>query len=116
MAMSLQLEPSRGRELRVGGRVDFHRRAWCEHNDLTLYLLVENLSDGGLFIQTSTPLKLGERLRVCVLDMPSIIVDVEIVWTLQHSRRGGVGCRVISFAQGEDCYSALLARLAENGC
>jgi len=116
MAMSLQLESCRGRELRRGTRVDFHRRAWCEHRELTLYLLIENLSDGGLFIQTSTPLSLGDRLRICVLDLPTIIVDVEIVWSLQHGRRGGVGCRVSSFVQGAEAYSALLAHLSENGC
>jgi Tfp pilus assembly protein PilZ len=113
MAMSLELETFASGELRHDGRVPFQRRAWCEHRDLTLYLVVANLSRGGMFIQTTTPFALGERLRVCVLDAPRIVVDVEIVRCATHRRHAGIGCRLLSFVAGADSYDALLVQLSE---
>jgi hypothetical protein len=114
MAMSLEFEPSPTVELRRGQRVEFQRRAWCEHRDLTLYLLVANLSPSGMFIQTSTPFAMGERLRVCVCDAPRIVIDVEIVRCERRARQAGIGCRLLSFVQGEGSYPALLLHLSEN--
>lgn len=117
MAMSLHPEPARDqwRELRSEERFAFQRRAWCEHRELTLYLPVGNLSPGGLFIRTATPLRPGERLRVCLLDVPRIVTDVEIVWATPSRRLGGVGCRLAGFVQGSEAYSSLLEQLSENG-
>lgn len=114
MAMSLELESPPARiELRLGRRVVFQRRAWCEHRDLTLYLMIADLSPRGMFIQTSTPFEVGERLRVCVHECPRIVVDVEIVRSVRRARQAGIGCRVLAFAQGADSYAGLLAQLSE---
>lgn len=114
MAMSLELgAPSAQVEHRLGQRLPFQRRAWCEHRDLTLYLVVADLSMRGMFIQTSTPFALGERLRVCVLECPRIVVDVEIVRAVRGTRQAGIGCRVLAFPQGAESYVALLAQLSE---
>ena len=114
MAMCLEAESFLALEQRQGQRVDFQRRAWCEHHDLTLYLLVGNLSYGGMFIHTSTPFRAGELLRVTLADSTRIVVDVEIVRRSQSARHGGVGCRLISFVQGAESYTALLAHLLES--
>lgn len=116
MTMSLQVvEAFASPELRHEGRVEFHRRGWCEHRDLTLYLSIANLSFGGMFIQTSTPLLRGERLRVCVQDRPRITLDAEIVWCSRRLRHAGVGCRVLAIVEGEEFYRALIEQLSENG-
>lgn len=39
-------------------------RCWCESEGITLYARVANLSEGGLFLQTSTPLDAGRRTQV----------------------------------------------------
>ena len=114
MAMCLEAESFPAPEQRKGQRVEFQRRAWCEHHDLTLYLLIGNLSYGGMFIHTSTPFRAGELLRVTIAETPRIVVDVQIVRCAQNARHGGVGCRLISFVQGAERYAGLLADLLDS--
>jgi len=101
-------------DLRHHRRVTFDRRAWCEHQYLTLYLPVSNVSHGGMFLQTTTPFVPGERLRVS-FEAPNggdpIVAQVEIVWCCRAGRGSGVGCRVTSFVQGEAAYEQLVEML-----
>lgn len=101
-------------ELRRHPRVEFERKAWCEHDSLTLYLHVANVSLGGMFLQTSAPFQRGETIRVS-LDLEEeraqVTADVEIVWVGRLGRSPGVGCRVLKFSQGEHAYARLLDRL-----
>jgi Tfp pilus assembly protein PilZ len=119
--MSMQLRSS---DLRRHVRVDFQRRAWCEHRDWTLYLPLTNLSHSGLFIQTSTSFASGEMLRVCLTDRdPLIIIDVEVMWcsaggsslvreaAARPDARVGVGCAIRSFVQGAESYAELVEQL-----
>ena len=100
------------RELRRHLRVDFRRRAWCEHRDWTQYLSITNLSYGGLFIQTPTPFPAGELLRVSFLEAGQrVALDVEVVWA-SRTRHVGVGCRITSLVEGEERYTQLVERLA----
>jgi uncharacterized protein (TIGR02266 family) len=39
-------------------------RCWCEGDNVTFYARVANVSEGGLYLQTSTPLKGGARAQV----------------------------------------------------
>jgi Tfp pilus assembly protein PilZ len=101
-------------DLRGDRRVQFDRRAWCEHQRLTLYLPVANVSRGGMFLQTSTPFEPGETLRVCFPATDAdekIVALVEIVWSCRAGRGSGVGCRVLNFVQGEAAYGRLVAGL-----
>lgn len=112
-------------DLRRHLRVDFQRRAWCEHRDWTQYLAITNLSHGGLFVQTPTPFAAGELLRVSFVEraLPPreanpepaarIALEAEVVWALR-SRQLGVGCRIVSFLEGEERYGQLIDRLASN--
>lgn len=109
--MSLQSD-----ELRRHVRVDFQRRAWCEHRDWTLYLPIANLSHGGLFIQTSAGFARGEQLRICLTDRdPLIAMEVEVMWSSPHGRTVGVGCAIRSFVQGGEAYGNLVDQLAQAG-
>ncbi|MFN0063365.1 MAG: TIGR02266 family protein [Myxococcaceae bacterium] len=44
----------------------FHSRlrCWCEGENVTFYARVGNISEGGVFLRTSTPLGRGSRARV----------------------------------------------------
>ena len=116
MACSLQ-QPG---DLRRHARLELARRAWCEHRDWTLYLLVGNVSHGGVFIQTATPFARGERLRVCLMDREAPVaalmeLEVEVCWSSARGRSVGIGCRIVDFAQGAERYAALVEQLAQNG-
>ena len=112
MTMGLQSELVSSRELRSEPRLDFGYRAWCEHRDITLYLPVVNVSRGGLFLHTSTPLALGERLKVSVLPGASgIVLEAAIAWARKRGPAAGVGCRIVSFLDGAERYAALLEHL-----
>jgi hypothetical protein len=112
MTMNLHSELVSSRELRRASRLEFRRRAWCEHRDFTLYPAIMNLSRGGLFLQASTPLAVGERLKVTLLQgEPGIVVDIEIVWVKRRGPGAGFGCRIVGFVEGADQYGALLDQL-----
>ncbi len=102
-------------ETRKHRRLDFDRRAWCEHHSLTLYLPVSNVSMGGMFLQTTTLFEPGDRLKVSFEGPePSekIVAQVEIVWAHKAGRGSGVGCRVLGFLRGGDSYGKLVEGLA----
>jgi hypothetical protein len=103
-------------EVRRHRRVEFDRRAWCEHHSLTLYLPVSNVSLGGMFLQTTTPFETGDRLKVSFeaagrATEGRIVAQVEIVWAHRAGRGSGVGCRVLGFLQGEDAYLRMVQSL-----
>lgn len=104
-------------ELRRHPRLEFDRRVWCEHHDLTLYLPVANVSRGGMFLQTSAAFSIGDTVRVSLeLDgaaAPSrVVADVEVVWSGRAGRIAGFGCRLVRFSEGEDTYLGLLDHLS----
>jgi hypothetical protein len=105
-----------GAELRRHPRLEFEGRAWCEHKSLTLYLPVSNVSAGGIFIQTGTPMSTGQRLKVSFgaleTDADEVVAKVEIVWVGKTPRGAGVGCRLVSFVSGEEAYERFISRLA----
>lgn len=96
-------------------RLEFEGRAWCEHQNLTLYLPISNVSAGGIFIQTGAPLNAGQRLRVSFGSLEAgadeVVAKVEIVWAGKGRRGAGVGCRFTSFLSGEEAYNRMIARL-----
>ncbi len=96
-------------------RLEFEGRAWCEHQNLTLYLPVSNVSAGGIFIQTGAPMVTGQRLRVSFGTLEpgadEVVAKVEIIWTGKGRRGAGVGCRFTSFLSGEEAYNRMIARL-----
>jgi Tfp pilus assembly protein PilZ len=102
-------------ELRRHPRIEFERRVWCEHQALTLYLPLANVSMGGMFIQTSAAFRIGDTVRVSLdLDESSgarVVADVEIVWAGKTGRTPGFGCRLLGFNEGEAHYARLVGEL-----
>jgi Tfp pilus assembly protein PilZ len=104
------------RELRRHPRLDFEGRVWCEHQALTLYLSVSNVSEGGMFLQTSAGFRVGDTVRVSMESDADrgarVVADVEVVWAGRTGRLPGFGCRLVRFNEGEDAYTRLLEHLA----
>ncbi len=102
---------AQSRELRRHLRVEYQRRAWCEHRDWTQYLSITNLSHGGLFVQTPIPFPPGEMLRVSFAGGEPIVLEAEVVWAAR-ARQAGVGCQIVAFLEGEARYDQLIGRLS----
>lgn len=52
------------REQRRHERVTSRLRCWCEGENVTFYARVADVSEGGLFLRTLTPLGQGARVRL----------------------------------------------------
>jgi Tfp pilus assembly protein PilZ len=103
-------------ELRRHPRIEYDRRVWCEHQALTLYLPLANVSAGGMFLQTSAAFHVGDTVRVS-LELEEhtgerVVADVEIVWSGRTGRTPGFGCRLLKFSEGESAYMRLVDRLS----
>jgi uncharacterized protein (TIGR02266 family) len=70
-------------ENRKFARVHSRLRCWCEGENVTVYARIGNLSEGGLFVRTSTPLERGSRalLRFRDGDQPEVSAAARVVWT-----------------------------------
>ena len=102
-------------ETRRYRRLEFDRRAWCEHHSLTLYLPISNVSMGGMFLQTTTLFELGDRLKISfqgAKPTEKIVAQVEIVWAHKAGRASGVGCKLIGFLHGGESYGKMVEGLA----
>jgi uncharacterized protein (TIGR02266 family) len=68
---------------RKHGRIPSRQRAWCESENITLYARVGNLSEGGMFLQTNTPLAKGRRtlLKLSGGDVKELTAEATVVWS-----------------------------------
>jgi uncharacterized protein (TIGR02266 family) len=70
-------------------RVEARLRCWCEGENVTFYARVGNLSEGGLFLRTSTPLETGTEatIRLESRGGEEVFARARVVW----SRGDGTG-------------------------
>ncbi len=64
-------------------RARLGQRCWCECGSITIYAVIHDVSEGGLFVRTSAPLYEGARTRVrwsLGPDEDEIEVDAVVVW------------------------------------
>ena len=68
-------------------------RCWCESDSVTFYARIGNISEGGLFLRTSTPLQRGVRTRVRLGDptTPMLETDALVVWARADGEGGPPG-------------------------
>ena len=52
------------RENRKTGRAEARLRCWCEGENVTFFARMGDLSEGGLFVRTSTPLEVGSEAKI----------------------------------------------------
>jgi uncharacterized protein (TIGR02266 family) len=86
------------KENRKSGRIDARLRCWCEGERVTFYARIANLSEGGMFLRTRTPLELGAP---ALLRFPGkdpgeeISAQATVMWTRDEhgSWPAGMGLR-----------------------
>jgi len=80
-------------EARRSTRVPARLRCWCEAENVTFYARVSNISEGGLFLRTSTPLPRGAqtRLRFDGVAAGSLETRAAVVWSREDERQGVPG-------------------------
>lgn len=78
---------------RKHARVESRLRCWCEGDNVTFYARVGNLSEGGLFLRTSTPLAQGTRTRVRLMvdEAPTVEAPALVVWARNEDDQGSPG-------------------------
>ncbi|MBI3182908.1 MAG: TIGR02266 family protein [Myxococcales bacterium] len=78
-------------------RLPSRLRCWCEGDNVTVYARIGNLSEGGLFVRTSTPLAEGARavLRFGMGEAQEVEAHATVVWTRSSGAAGppGMGLR-----------------------
>jgi uncharacterized protein (TIGR02266 family) len=89
--MGLAVEDLAAMENRKSGRIPSRMRCWCEGENVTLYSRVGNLSEGGLFLRTSTPLQAGTqttvRLGAGEESGQQFQTLAKVVWTRQNGKQ-----------------------------
>lgn len=87
-------------------------RCWCEGENVTFYARVGNISEGGLFLRTSTPLARGARARlgIEIPGEPELRAEATVVWARvgPGDTQPGMGLR---FDAVDEALKARLAKL-----
>lgn len=81
------------KENRKFERVDSRLRCWCEGENVTVYARIGNLSEGGLFLRTSTPLEQGAKaiVRFGLGDSAEVEARAIVVWSRAEGEDGPHG-------------------------
>lgn len=72
-------------------RISSRLRCWCEGDNVTVYARIGNLSEGGLFLRTSTPLERGARALVRFGGEQPIEAPARVVWSRVEGQDGPPG-------------------------
>lgn len=72
-------------------RVLSRLRCWCEGENVTVYARIGNLSEGGMFLRTSTPLALGSKAVLRFGNEESIEARAVVVWARIEGNDGPPG-------------------------
>jgi uncharacterized protein (TIGR02266 family) len=102
------------RDNRKSDRVESRLRCWCEGDNVTFYARVDNISEGGIFLRTSTPLEAGAEAKVRLeIDEEQIHARAVVVWARGYANGGppGMGLR---FREIDGRGLASLRRIIEN--
>ena len=78
-------------ENRRYNRVSSRLRCWCEGENITVYARIGNLSEGGLFLRTSTPLSEGSRALLRFGNDATVEAQARVVWARLEGQGGPPG-------------------------
>lgn len=79
---------------------------------MTVYARIHNLSEGGLFLRTSTPLSLGSK-AVVRFGEPGIEATAMVVWSRGAESQGGPAGMGLQFVEVDESRKDLIRRLVE---
>ncbi len=100
-------------ENRQHSRIASRLRCWCESENITLYARIANLSEGGLFLQTNTPLEQGRRmlLRLSSGEVKELMAEATVVWNRSQRQEKGPPGMGVKFEGLDSGALALLRRI-----
>ncbi len=78
-------------ESRKFNRVPSRLRCWCEGDNITVYARIGNLSEGGLFLRTSTPLERGAKAMLRFGLQVTVEAWARVVWSRVEGQGGPPG-------------------------
>ncbi len=71
-------------------RVVSKLRCWCEGENITVYARIGNLSEGGIFLRTSTPLERGSKATLR-FGTDGFEAAARVVWSRVEGQGGPPG-------------------------
>ena len=92
-------------------RVTSRLRCWCEGENITVYARIGNLSEGGMFLRTSTPLVRGSKATLRI--GPSLETIARVVWSRMEGQGGPPGMG-LEFENIDDGVREAIRRLMES--
>ena len=92
-------------------RVVSRLRCWCEGENITVYARIGNLSEGGLFLRTSTPLQQGTKATLR-FGTAGVEAPVRVVWNRVEGQGGPPGMG-LEFENIDDVAREAIRRLIE---
>lgn len=83
-------------------RVMSRLRCWCEGDNVTVYASIGNLSEGGIFLRTSTPLEAGSRATLRFGSEHLVEMVARVVWVFagDQGAPGGMGLAFEALDEG----------------
>lgn len=99
-------------EHRKHHRVASRLRCWCEGDNITVYARIGNLSEGGLFLRTSTPLERGARAIVRFGGEQPIEATARVVWSRVEGQGGPPGMGLV-FEEVDESRGAAIRQIVE---
>lgn len=98
-------------ENRKFARISSRLRCWCEGENITVYARIENLSEGGIFVRTSTPLERGTRATLR-FGTSGVEAPARVVWSRMEGQGGPPGMGLV-FEDLQDGVRDAIRRLIE---
>lgn len=93
-------------------RVSSRLRCWCEGENITVYARIGNLSEGGLFLRTSTPLSEGSRALLRFGNDNAVEAQARVVWARLEGQGGPPGMG-LEFVGVDDARLETIRRLVQ---
>ena len=75
-------------------RVVSRLRCWCEGENITVYARIGNLSEGGIFVRTSTPLERGSKATLR-FGTDGVQAPARVVWSRMEGQGGPPGMGLV---------------------
>lgn len=92
-------------------RVVSKLRCWCEGENITVYARIGNLSEGGIFLRTSTLLERGSRARLR-FGTAGVEAPARVVWSRMEGQGGPPGMG-LEFENIDDGVREAIRRLID---
>jgi uncharacterized protein (TIGR02266 family) len=102
-------------ENRKNLRVPSRLRCWGEGENITVYARIGNLSEGGIFLRTSTPLGEGSRATLRFGADDCIEAPARVVWARVEGQGGPPGMGLIFEGVDDSRLEAIRRMVCDEG-